>query len=134
MLDLIWTWNGHEAYWAASSPAFTAVVVRGVRHWDSRLVDLERGRVQRVWRRVWTATAPGMQAPSERSRYQVAIAGPDYPERGAPGHVERYVLAGSLLEVRAKVAAALARRQAAWDAWRARRPLLASGGVDSDDD
>ena len=107
MTDRVWVWNAPEGYWAASTVNFTGAIFRGVPAWST---DLDGNRL-----RIWPAKAPGAQAPKQLSRYAVAIAGPAWPGRGCPGTVERYVVRGSLVDVRAKLAAALERRQRQYD-------------------
>jgi hypothetical protein len=110
----VWAWHGGrgQSYWSTSTRTFTGVVQRGVFSW--RRIP-PRGDHPGDWQYGGTH-APGAQAPEAEARYGVAIAGPwrRLPD-GTEGHVERYVLVGSLIQVQAKLAAALERRQRAYD-------------------
>lgn len=98
-----WSWRPHGNYWVQSSDDFTATLFRGVS-------SGQNARRERVW-----IEAPGQQEPQKVARYEVAICGPAWPERGCAGNVERYVLRASLVDVRRKLRDAMRRRQAAWD-------------------
>lgn len=97
-----WRWHAAWVGWAAHSPAFTAVVA-----YERKL--REPGR-----------PPAAVDGAAGADRFAVAISGPwrnvtpvDQPE--SPGHTERYVLRGSLREVKDKLVAALERRQHAYN-------------------
>jgi hypothetical protein len=115
MSERLWTWHVLDSYWSTSTPSFTGIVFRGVPRWETG-PDGERRRVM--------YPAPGMQAPNAATygngqpiRYAVAIVGAAWS--GSSDLREVYVLRGSLTSVRAKLVAALERRQSAYD----RRPI-----------
>jgi hypothetical protein len=88
-----WRWRPWLVGWVAHTAAFTAVVF------------YERHQRQAGLPAIAVAGA------ADADRFAVAVAGPAWPGRGSEGHVERYTIRGSLDEVRAKLAAALERRQ-----------------------
>jgi hypothetical protein len=122
--ELVWVWRPAQQYWVASTPTFTALVFRGVR----QIRTSSQGERVVVWRE-----APGMKNPAaalysngKPVRYEVAIAGPAWAERGSPGYTERYVIRGSLNQVRRQLEAALERRQRAWQQHKKEIPVDAS--------
>lgn len=102
-----WTWRGAGRYWVRHHGAFTALVVNGERGPLQRRPEChpacgDRGHLTSTWR-----PAPGAEHPAQVGRYSVGITGPT--------GTERYVLRDSLDGARAKLAAALVRRQRAWE-------------------
>lgn len=105
-----WTWRLLLKGWVTHRGSFTAVIVNGVRGParggpECHRLCADRSHLTYAW-----SPAPGAEHPTTPGRYSVAIAGPT--------GVERYVLADSLDGARAKLEAALVRRQRAWEAGR----------------
>ena len=95
MSDDRWRYDPGDVGWYLSTSAFTAWIAYPRRH-------LAGG--------VYTAAAGAADATS----YVVAITGPEWEGRGS-GRTERYRLGGELRQVKAKLEAAIRRRQTAWE-------------------
>ncbi len=105
-----WTWRGPGRYWVRHHGAYTAVLRNGERGPLRRRPECHPACADRTHLSASWSPAPGAERPTEPGRYSVIL--------GGPTGIERYVLRASLDDARVKLAAALVRRQRAWEAQR----------------